>query len=96
MMETNHLTFSPIVCPLIMFSNKVSSNIASRFGECVNANEERINLTEVANKTVCDSLAETMNYTWISPKINFDNVFNAYLALLQVVSVWDLLKLPKY
>lgn len=46
-----------------------------------NVTKKRLSDAELATKW--SSLAA--NYTWLNPLVNFDNVFNAYLALLQVV-----------
>ncbi|GIX70916.1 sodium channel protein para [Caerostris extrusa] len=42
----------------------------------------RVNVSVAANKTICLE----KNLTWSTPKINFDNVLNAYLALFQVAT----------
>jgi len=56
-----------------------------RFESCVNSSGELVSISLVNNKNDC--LANShLNYTWETPKINFDHVFAAYLALFQVVS----------
>jgi voltage-gated sodium channel type II alpha len=55
---------------------------AGKFYKCVYANETRVSYDIVANKTEC--LAK--NLTWMNSRINFDNVANSYLALLQVAT----------
>lgn len=53
-----------------------------KFFKCVDENKTRLPVSVVENRNQCDHL----NYTWENSDINFDNVFNAYLALFQVVS----------
>ena len=55
---------------------------AGKFYKCVYENETRVPYEIVANKTQC--LAK--NLTWMNSRINFDNVANSYLALLQVAT----------
>lgn len=54
--------------------------MSGKFYSCKD-NGTRLNASFVPNKTVCFE----KNFTWTNPKINFDNVLNAYLALFQVV-----------
>ena len=56
-----------------------------KFYKCVyNGTHDRVNLTEnVTNKEDCFN----KNFTWENSRVNFDNVFNGYLALFQVVSL---------
>lgn len=54
-----------------------------KFGRCVNGTEiSTINYSFITNITHCKS----ENFSWVTPRVNFDNVGMAYLALLQVVS----------
>ena len=55
---------------------------AGKFYYCVYANETRVPYDIVANKTECLE----KNLTWMDSRINFDNVANSYLALLQVAT----------
>ncbi|XP_037844358.1 sodium channel protein type 11 subunit alpha isoform X2 [Chlorocebus sabaeus] len=55
---------------------------SGKFGKCINGTESVINYTIIANKSQCES----GNFSWINQKVNFDNVGNAYLALLQVAT----------
>lgn len=57
---------------------------AGKFYKCVYPNtHDRVNITEnVMNKSDCLN----KNLTWENSRVNFDNVFNGYLALFQVVS----------
>jgi len=57
-----------------------------RFESCVNSSGELVSIAVVNNKNDCLANAY-LNYTWETPKINFDHVPAAYLALFQVVSV---------
>jgi len=57
-----------------------------RFRSCLDASGNLINVSLVANEVECNNKSLAMNYTWHNPKINFDNVLTAYLALFQVVS----------
>ena len=56
-----------------------------RFESCVNSSGELVSVTLVNTKNDCLANAY-LNYTWETPKINFDHAFAAYLALFQVVS----------
>lgn len=57
---------------------------SGKFGRCINGTDikEYISHTKIQNRSQC----EGSKYLWEVPKVNFDNVGNAYLALLQVVS----------
>ncbi|KAH3854426.1 hypothetical protein DPMN_096968 [Dreissena polymorpha] len=57
---------------------------AGKFFKCVDENNTRIAASVVKNKSDC--LNHPNNYTWENSAINFDNVLNAYLALLQVAT----------
>ncbi|GFU36732.1 sodium channel protein para [Trichonephila clavipes] len=48
---------------------------------CEDSEGEKLNITYVNTKAECIA----KNLSWTNPKINFDNVLNAYLALFQVV-----------
>ncbi|XP_078456451.1 sodium channel protein 1 brain-like [Lampetra planeri] len=54
-----------------------------KFFRCIDAEGNRLPATEVANRTVCESLANE-GYLWVNTIINYDNILSAYLALLQV------------
>jgi len=71
----------------LIFSIMGVNLFGGRFASCVDADKQLINATEVPDKTVCLQKAH-LNYTWTNPKINFDNVLVAYLALLQVVKTF--------
>ena len=61
------------------------SLFSGRFSSCVDSNGQMIDTSVVANKSACLELLH-LNYTWFTPNVTFDNVFSAYLALLQVVA----------
>lgn len=58
-----------------------------KFYKCVDENEVKLPPETVHNETQCVALAQSLNlsYKWTNSPVNFDNVGNAYLALLQVV-----------
>ncbi|KAG8197669.1 hypothetical protein JTE90_001597 [Oedothorax gibbosus] len=56
--------------------------MSGKFYECTDDDGVRVNISVAHNKTICDD----KNLTWSTPKINFDNVLNAYLALFQVAT----------
>uniref|UniRef100_A0A2K5CEB4 Sodium channel protein n=1 Tax=Aotus nancymaae TaxID=37293 RepID=A0A2K5CEB4_AOTNA len=53
-----------------------------KFWRCINGTDSVINYTIVPNKSQCES----GNFSWLNQKVNFDDVGNAYLALLQVAT----------
>nr|XP_006986808.2 sodium channel protein type 11 subunit alpha [Peromyscus maniculatus bairdii] len=57
---------------------------SGKFGRCINGTDikEYISHTKIQNRSQC----EGSKYLWEVPKVNFDNVGNAYLALLQVAT----------
>lgn len=52
------------------------------FYKCLDGEGEKVLSSIVNNKTQC----LTMNMTWKNSDINFDNVFNGYVALFQVAT----------
>ena len=54
---------------------------------CKSWTSERFDITEVNNKSECESLMHTGQVRWLNVKVNYDNVGLGYLSLLQVVSV---------
>ena len=54
-----------------------------KFYRCIDGEGERLPHTIVANRTQCAD----KGYRWKNTDVNFDNVVQGYLALLQVVSV---------
>lgn len=76
-----------LVCLIfwLIFSIVGVNFFAGKFYECVNSTtEKRMPTTEVLNFTDCKSNGSNET-RWRNLKINFDNVGNGYLALLQVV-----------
>ncbi|XP_057622541.1 sodium channel protein type 11 subunit alpha [Chionomys nivalis] len=57
---------------------------SGRFGRCINGTDinKYFSHTEIQNRSQC----RDSNFSWEVPKVNFDNVGNAYLALLQVAT----------
>uniref|UniRef100_A0A8C5KIK3 Sodium channel protein n=1 Tax=Jaculus jaculus TaxID=51337 RepID=A0A8C5KIK3_JACJA len=57
---------------------------SGKFGRCVVGTDinKYINYTIISNQEQCKS----GNYSWMTPNVNFDNVGNAYLSLLQVAT----------
>nr|AIW80051.1 voltage-gated sodium channel Nav1.9 variant a [Mus musculus] len=57
---------------------------SGKFGRCINGTDinKYFNASNVPNQSQC----LVSNYTWKVPNVNFDNVGNAYLALLQVAT----------
>lgn len=56
-----------------------------KFKRCEDADGRVLNASEVWNKSQCEEMNVSHNYSWNNPKINFDNVLTGYLALFQVV-----------
>jgi len=79
----------------LIFSIMGVNLFGGRFSSCVDEYMETVNFSIVSSKNDCDILGPVYNYTWSShynytwftPKVNFDNCLIAYLALFQVVSV---------
>ncbi|XP_051998217.1 sodium channel protein type 1 subunit alpha-like isoform X1 [Xyrauchen texanus] len=77
-----------LVCLIfwLIFSIVGVNFFAGRFYECVKIDtDQRLPLEEVNNKTQCESSKNNGTH-WKHLKINFDNVGNGYLALLQVAT----------
>lgn len=75
-----------LVCLIfwLIFSIVGVNYFAGKFYECVNKTSGKRMSTEfIRNKTDC--LGSPNELDWRNLKINFDNVGNGYLALLQVV-----------
>jgi len=68
----------------LIFSIMGVNLFGGKFASCVDVDGRLVNATLVPNETVCHELTH-LNITWTNPKINFDNVLLAYLALFQVV-----------
>lgn len=59
---------------------------AGTFYKCLDKNDEPLPPSVISNKTDCLAHANTDGYRWVNSKVNFDNVFAGFLALMQVVS----------
>lgn len=76
-----------LVCLIfwLIFSIVGVNFFAGRFNECVNiTSDKRMSTADVYNKSECINMGKNVT-RWKPSKINFDNVGNGYLALLQVV-----------
>ena len=60
-----------------------------QFYKCVDIDGRKLSPSEVANRSMCEEMAESHNYSWINAKVHFDNVGIGYLALFQVVSLFN-------
>jgi Ion transport protein len=70
----------------LIFSIMGVNLFGGRFSSCLDDNGDYVNFSIVSSKNECDALGPIYNYTWYTPKVNFDNCLIAYLALFQVVS----------
>lgn len=52
------------------------------FAQCVDKNQTVLGIDFVPDRETCIM----KNYTWINAPVNFDNVIEAYLSLLQVAT----------
>lgn len=60
---------------------------AGSFYECIDpTSEKRFSIQEVNNKSKCESLLFNESMPWKNAKLNFDNVGNGFLSLLQVAT----------
>lgn len=60
---------------------------AGKFYECIDPTSgERFPLSEVMNRSQCETLVFNESMPWENAKLNFDNVGISFLSLLQVVS----------
>ncbi|XP_017213150.2 sodium channel, voltage-gated, type I-like, alpha isoform X1 [Danio rerio] len=76
-----------LVCLIfwLIFSIVGVNFFAGKFSECINiTTEQRLPVSEVYNKTDCERMGKGVR--WRNVIINFDNVGNGYLALLQVAT----------
>uniref|UniRef100_A0A671SK35 Sodium channel protein n=1 Tax=Sinocyclocheilus anshuiensis TaxID=1608454 RepID=A0A671SK35_9TELE len=76
-----------LVCLIfwLIFSIVGVNYFAGKFYECVNQTSgKRMSTADIGNKTDC--LKSPNELVWRNVKINFDNVGNGYLALLQVAT----------
>nr|AAA59899.1 Na+ channel [Homo sapiens] len=78
-----------LVCLMIwlIFSIMGVDLFAGRFYECIDPTSgERFPSSEVMNKSRCESLLFNESMLWENAKMNFDNVGNGFLSLLQVAT----------
>uniref|UniRef100_A0A8C8ST05 Sodium channel protein n=1 Tax=Pelusios castaneus TaxID=367368 RepID=A0A8C8ST05_9SAUR len=78
-----------LVCLIfwLIFSIMGVNLFAGKFGKCINLTEENSELSkDIKNKSSCLTYNNTQKIYWINVKVNFDNVGNGYLALLQVAT----------
>ncbi|XP_050975168.1 sodium channel, voltage-gated, type I-like, alpha isoform X2 [Labeo rohita] len=76
-----------LVCLIfwLIFSIVGVNFFAGKFYECINVTSgKRVSIQEIRNKTDCENWGDEVG--WKTVKINFDNVGNGYLALLQVAT----------
>ncbi|XP_074632379.1 sodium channel protein 1 brain-like isoform X4 [Acropora palmata] len=59
---------------------------AGTFYKCVDKSNELLPPSVISNKTDCLAHANTDGYRWVNSKVNFDNVFAGFLALMQVAT----------
>jgi len=71
----------------LIFSIMGVNLFGGRFSSCIDALGDTVSFNIVTSKNDCDVLGPLYNYTWFTPKVNFDNCLIAYLALFQVVSI---------
>ncbi|XP_048586594.1 sodium channel protein 60E isoform X3 [Nematostella vectensis] len=67
----------------LMFSISGVQLFAGKFYKCVNAEDEKLSPSVIPNKTAC---LDHPDYRWVNANVNFDNVINGFLALLQVAT----------
>nr|XP_003405861.2 sodium channel protein type 7 subunit alpha [Loxodonta africana] len=78
-----------LVCLMIwlVFSIMGVHLFAGKFYECIDPTSgERFPVSEVMNKSQCESLVFNESMPWENAKLNFDNVGNGFLSLLQVAT----------
>ncbi|XP_015747869.1 PREDICTED: sodium channel protein 60E-like [Acropora digitifera] len=59
---------------------------AGTFYKCVDKSNELLPPSVISNKTDCLAHANADGYRWVNSKVNFDNVFAGFLALMQVAT----------
>uniref|UniRef100_H0VCL0 Sodium channel protein n=1 Tax=Cavia porcellus TaxID=10141 RepID=H0VCL0_CAVPO len=78
-----------LVCLIfwLIFSIMGVNLFAGKFYYCMNTTtSERFDISEVNNKSECESLMHTGQVRWLNVKVNYDNVGLGYLSLLQVAT----------
>lgn len=64
----------------------ISDFVTMRHRQCVDENHHTLNSSSVSNQIMCDNKNGTNGYVWMNSVVNFDNVIEAYLSLLEVAS----------
>ncbi|VTJ84415.1 Hypothetical predicted protein, partial [Marmota monax] len=78
-----------LVCLMIwlIFSIMGVHLFSGTFYECIDPiSEERFPVSEVKNRSQCENLVLNESMPWENAKLNFDNVGNGFLSLLQVAT----------
>ncbi|KAF6299614.1 sodium voltage-gated channel alpha subunit 4 [Rhinolophus ferrumequinum] len=78
-----------LVCLIfwLIFSIMGVNLFAGKFYHCINTTtSERFDISEINNKSECESLMYTGQVRWVNVKVNYDNVGLGYLSLLQVAT----------
>ncbi|XP_066090015.1 sodium channel protein type 7 subunit alpha [Saccopteryx bilineata] len=78
-----------LVCLMIWLAYSIMGVylFAGKFYECIDPiSGERFPVDEVWNKSQCESLVFNESMPWENAKLNFDNVGNGFLSLLQVAT----------
>ncbi|XP_004707333.1 sodium channel protein type 4 subunit alpha [Echinops telfairi] len=78
-----------LVCLIfwLIFSIMGVNLFAGKFYYCINTTTSvRFEISEVNNKSECESLMHTGQVRWLNVKVNYDNVGLGYLSLLQVAT----------
>jgi len=72
----------------LIFSIMAVNLFGGRFASCIDEAGEELNFSIVASRNECEYhiLYNNESWEWFNPKVNFDNVLVAYLALFQVVN----------
>ena len=70
----------------LIFSIMGVNLFGGRFSSCRDEAGELVSFNIVTSKNECEVLSTLYNFTWFTPKVNFDNCLIAYLSLFQVVS----------
>lgn len=78
-----------LVCLMIWLAFSIMGVylFAGTFYECIDPTSGgRFPISEVSNKNQCENLVFNESMPWENPKLNFDNVGNGFLSLLQVAT----------
>lgn len=77
-----------LVCLLfwLVFSIMGVQFFKGQFYRCVDSEGQNVDARVVPNKAVCCAKANTHDYSWVNTVSNYDNVFEGYLSLFQIVS----------